>query len=441
METPTVVTPDRERFRRLLLLGRDTSWVAAQDGSALVAAVVAAAVIIPQLGPARYGAYLGAYGVISPLTGLAWTGVSLSLIHRIIREREDPSSVARASFTLTLAVGIVTGSAALLLGSLLVGAVSTTEFLFLITAELVGSAFVGLSAATVQAVDGYPAAARIRIGTSIIRIGCIAGLAWADILTIQSLGIAMTAAYFGYAMWLGLFRLPRCGVRPGLGRPSRTHQSNAAGFAATTTATSLQSDGDKTALNYFGHGVDAGLYGAAFRLVKFALMPINALDGALFQRFLVHDPNAKSQHLRRCIQASAVTFVVSLGLVAVLWIAAPWSTIILGDEFEESVSILRWLLLFVPIYAISTSPMNALLGLGRLRERVAVYVGSAAVSLALYVALIPSLSWHGAIIGTVAGELFTVVVGWTLVVVFQRRSDRSIEQQRLPAEVTVAGDR
>jgi O-antigen/teichoic acid export membrane protein len=436
-----VVRPDRERLRRLVLLGRDTTWVGAQDGTALVAAVVAAALIIPELGPARYGAYLGAYGVISPLTGLAWSGVSLSLIHRTIREHEDPSSVTRASFTLALVVGLVTGSAALVLGSLLVGAVTTTEFLFLITAELVGSAFVGLSAAVIQAVDGYPAASRIRIGLSIIRMACIAGLAWADMLTIQALGITMTAAYLGYAVWLTLFRLPRSGVRPGLGRPTRTHRSNAAGFAATTMAASIQSDGDKTALNYFGHGVDAGLYGAAFRLVSFALMPINALDGALFQRFLVHDPDAKGQHLRRCIQASAVTFVGSLGLASVLWIAAPWATIIIGDEFEESVSILRWLLLFVPVYAVSTSPMNALLGLGRLRERVTVYVASAAVSLVFYVTLIPSLSWHGAIIGTIAGEVFAVVAGWSLVVHYQRVTDRAIDERRATTLTKTGNDR
>lgn len=59
--------------------------------------------------------------------------------------------------------------------------------------------------------------------------------------------------------------------------------------------------------------------------------------------------------------------------------------------------------------------------------RAAISLASGALSLGLYIALIPRLSWKGAVIGTIVGEVFLAAVGWTALIRAQRRFDSGVD--------------
>ncbi len=190
----------------------------------------------------------------------------------------------------------------------------------------------------------------------------------------------------------------------------------------------VQTDGDKAVLNAFDMRTDAGLYGAAFRIVLLAQLPIQTMNTALFQRFLSHDENARGQHVSRTIRFTVVSTVLSTIIGAVMYVAAPLVEVLL-DEFDGSVPMIRALLLFLPLVAVSHAPLNGLLGLGAARLRAWILVGSAALSMTLYITLIPSLAWKGALIGTVVAEAALLAAGWTALIVLQRRFDADLDAQ------------
>ncbi len=416
--------PSRESLRSL---GTDTIWAGIQDLTTLIAALATFTILLSTFSTAEYGAYLGAYGVIAPLTGLAWNGVSLVALQRVLREREAPQQVASACFAILFGVGGVVGVISIGLAVVLVPTLGLVDIAGLALAELVGSAMVGVSSAFVQALKGYAAAARIRIILPILKVTVVGSLAALDELTVRNLGFSLALVHGSVSLFLLLRTLPRLGVHLGFARPSRAVVTTTRDFSFPILVSSVQADGDKAVLNFYGFPAIAGTYGAAFKLIQFALMPINAFDGAAFQRFLNHDPNARGQHLRRARQSATFTVPLSLVMAAALFVAAPILPAVVGDQFGDSVAMTRALLLMVPIYALTTAPMNGLLGLGKTTLRSQIYIGAAVVSVLLYVVLIPLIDWRGALIGTVVGESVIAVAGWASLVIMQRRHDNHLD--------------
>ncbi len=416
-----------DRAAHLKSLGKDTIWAAVNDGAMLVVALLTFTLVVRSFGQEEYGAYLGAFGIVAPLTGLAWTGVALTALQRVIREGEEPSLVASQCFSIMLPVSVFSVTAVLLIGSLLVPTLGVFEFVGLVGAELVGSAIIGVTAAIAQGVRSFGAAARVRLVAVLLKAVTVVALYLTDKLTIRGIGFGMMGVMACLSLYLLTVYLPSMGVRPRLMRPSKPFVRDVGSFGLPILVSSIQSDGDKTALNAYGMPAVAGAYGAAFRVVQFAMMPINAFDNAVFQRFLSHDPLAKNQHLRRAKFSAGFTTGLGVVIAGVLFFMAPLLPILAGDQFEESTSMVRWLLLLMPMYAVSTAPMNGLLGLGKLQLRAIIFGIAAFVSIACYVVLVPSLTWVGGLIGTLAGEGTVAVLGWYFLVQKQRQHDNELD--------------
>jgi O-antigen/teichoic acid export membrane protein len=66
--------------------------------------------------------------------------------------------------------------------------------------------------------------------------------------------------------------------------------------------------------------------------------------------------------------------------------------------------------------------MNGLLGLSRNRVRATILLSNAVLSLVLYVALIPTFSWRGAVAATLIVESTLFVSAWVALAACQRRA-------------------
>lgn len=424
-------------MRRLVLryrdMASDVAWSGLSDGLSLAVNLVSFILLGRTLPLETYGGYLGTYGVIGPIGAFSWSGLTLLVLQRVIREGDDLAQVASRSFTLTFVQGVAAATLSCAIASVVISQIPLTTIMLIAVAELVLFPITQTSAALLQSVNGFAAAARVRIAVPILRMVALLIPYSLGALTIQNLAFAWVIGFAFAAVASVAFVLPAIGLKLSFSVPSRTYLRSNLELSLPLTGSTLQTNGDKAVMNYFGLESDTGLYGAAYRIILLSQMPLRTMNQALFQRFLTNDDATVGLHLRRAKRFAVASLALSAPITVVLYFAAPFLQVLVGDKFSESVSIVRWLLPVVPLLAVSRAPLNGLLGLGKTTARAATILSSSALSMILYISLIPSLSWRGAIIGTIVSELYIIAVGWGLLVKHQRLADEANRHKRSDA--------
>jgi O-antigen/teichoic acid export membrane protein len=203
---------------------------------------------------------------------------------------------------------------------------------------------------------------------------------------------------------LGLSRRPK-GIQA-------DHVRATLSMSSTIWAWGLHDNGDKLVMSANQLGADVGLYAAAYRLVQFGNIPVNALATSTFRSFL--DPavgNQVKRALRLSLAISVYTVTAAIGIIVLAPIALP---ILVGDGFNGSITMARWLAPLLITRGILTFPGNALVGLGRTHARLVAYVLSATIGMAIYIWLIPTMSWKGAVIGSYVTDFVLVTTLWIM---------------------------
>jgi O-antigen/teichoic acid export membrane protein len=159
--------------------------------------------------------------------------------------------------------------------------------------------------------------------------------------------------------------------------------------------------------------------------VQLGLIPVGSLISVTHIRFLEHEPGRKRQHLRKSLRYGAMCVAYGLVFALGVEVAGPLLPLVLGDTFEGSVNMTRWIAPLVPLRALASFPLNGLMGLGHTFARTVLLIGSAVFSMILYIALIPHLQWKGAALGTIIGEAALAVAAWSLLFVYEGRHDRA----------------
>lgn len=412
----------------------DVVWSGIADLLTIIAQTASFILLGRNLGPDRYGGYVGMFGIIGPLGALSWSGLTLLVMQQILGQRQTPNTVARNALTLLIAQTIFASTVSIAIAMLVIKGLSTTEIVLLTLVELAAAPVVMITAGIRQAVEGFPQAARLRIGLVLCRSLSLVGLYLVDALTIRNLAITWLAVISLYSLYCLARIWPRLGLTPLPGRPSRSMLVANGQLSLPMASGTLQQDGDKAVLNGFNLTTDAGLYGAAFRIILMAQLPVQTMNTALFHRFLGDNEDVMGQHTRRAVRFSFVSFMGSIPIALAIWLVAPILSIILGDDFAGSVDIVRWLAPFIPLLAISSAPLNGLLGLNKNGVRAAVVVSSSVLAMALYLTLIPIFSWRGAAIGTLIAQVYVAAAGWYLLI----KTERSIDAERTEDAATKA---
>lgn len=403
-------------------------WSAALDLLAVSSAMVSFLLLTDVLSTAEYGSFTGLYGLATTFSAITYSGPGLALVQRRFRFNQDLDEIQTSFLSLAIIAGLVTTLLSLVL-ALAIIELPVAEILLITASELFASSLIWVASWLVQIAADFPAMIRVRMVAASLKLVAVPGLYLTDNLTIRNLGLAYLVLYGGFAAWLILHRLPQLGYRRfRLRRPPEDAWRSSAVFAVPLAASQVQLDGDKVALNAFNLQADAGLYAAAYRVVLLGSLPIRVIGQAAFHRFLHSgDEFGDGYHLKRASRLTLFMFAVGLAaagaIYVVLYLLTPIIDFLINDEFAEAKDIIPWLVLFIPLMAISGTPLNALLGLGRTRERATIYLSSATVSVLLYVTLIPSFGWQGAVAATLVGEAYLALVSWGAMIHYQRRAD------------------
>jgi O-antigen/teichoic acid export membrane protein len=407
-------------------LAKDTILGFVYEGSVLVSTLLSFSLLGRSLGTEGFGDYAGLYSIAAPLITLASTGVALAQAQHVVREHEDLERTTRSCFTLSLVGGLLMTVFGTLLATLIVRDLPLHAIIPIFLVEFISYPAVLIAANTVQVRDGYAASTPVRLVPIVLRMIVLLALFASDHLTIATLG----ASYLVVTALLSIVQIRRVGQRYGIklrpGPVQKRHLKSSLVYSSGVSGLAVQNDGDKTVLAAYHYRTDLGLYSAAYKIVQFGLIPVNTWMSVSHNRFLVHDEEARGQHLRRALRFGSVCALYGAVFAVAVAIAAPLITLIVGNEFEGSVTIVRWLGPLVLLRALAIFPLNGLMGLGYARLRTALLLASAGLSVALYIALVPLWQWKGAAAGTLIGEACLAASAWVFLVRLQRRHDASL---------------
>lgn len=392
---------------------RDTAWDTGARFVDLVVGLASLALLARSIGVADYGLFVGLFGLIGPISNLNQAGVQMAAIEYISRAEEDAEGVFGSMTAWAMGFGLLAAPAVVLLADELVAGVPTLAVIAVALQELVFNAGFSTSRATVVASVGFGAASRLYIGVGLSRLVLLVGLWFAGItLTRYAIGL-----FFIYVVWwlVSLAYLQRVGIGIGWVTPAWRHLRSMLVYGIGLFSSGVQASSDRTVLTAAGFEREAGAYGAAYRLFELSRAPLMALAGATHVE-LVRGSTAPWDRVRRTVHLSLVSAAYSVIAAGGLIVISPLLQVLLGEDFSEASTVLRWLAPIAVLRSTNVFPANALVGLGRNGDRTIIQVVIAALAVTLYVTLIPGRGWEGAVVATAIAEAATLVVMWSVVV-------------------------
>jgi O-antigen/teichoic acid export membrane protein len=292
-------------------------------------------------------------------------------------------------------------------------------------ADLVFVRFVDVSGQAYQAVQRLQRTAQLHLLLSVLRLVASVGL----ILSVTApTALDWSVLYLVSAVVGSAFALIL--VSRELGRPRFELQAfhkdwwKGLAFSVGMSAQSWNDNLDKTMLARLGTLEATGVYGAGFRVVQVAFVPIYSLLAAAYARFFQHGVQGVRATARFASRLLSLGVCYGLLATAALYLIAPVLPAILGDEYQRATEVVRWLAVLPLLKAIQYFGADALTGAGYQGLRTMVQVSIAVVNVCLNVWLIPLYSWRGAAVAAVVSDGLLGVAIWTAVGYLSRHGHR-----------------
>lgn len=407
-------------------LVKDSSWIFIGQIVSIALSVVSFIILARALGSRDYGNFLA----VTSLAGLLHPFSGLSSENLIIR------SVSRDRGTLGVAWGnALFLTAVLSLPLALIGGLISSTFLpqeitpiiygSILLAEMIGLRMV-VSASSAFYASGHVGKS-IYVNLIMVVLKLIASIALlspvigSDLVTWSILYCAANAvgALTAVLMVNYLLEQPKFSLTY-----LRSELKDGLFFAISASSDRINGSLDKTMLASLSTSQAAGVYGAGYRFIDMAYMPIMAVMSAAYTRMFKHGAEGivgSWQFAKRLLPAGLLYgTITAVGFL----VAAPIVPLILGNEYQESVPVLRWLAPIHLLAALQLIVADSLTGAGLQSWRSGVQVASSLLNFCGNLWLIPIMSWRGAAISTLATEVFKLIALWVVLLLFLRRKQQ-----------------
>ncbi len=409
-------------------------------------ALVIFPIVASRLGPADYGLYTTLYVISGFSTLWVWAGSTSALVQLLLRANRTVESVLRTTRRHTLRLAAPALPIAVGVALAIFGVDALLAALVILSTELLVTGRAETNLSTVFSLAGPRSSTRARAVLPVSRVCGVLALAALDAVSVVNLAIVNLLA--ALILWSvsrrALATSLRCDDRAEQTPATPQEASQLARLYATSMSTNVvQDQGDKFVLAATRPQVEVGEYGAAYRVVSFAFLPLHAVNLAANRWFLRRDDRPRS-HLDKALKLLVPTSIYGIVSGVAIVVARPLTELLVGPKFEEAAQISVWLCGFPLARGLADIPVMGLLGLGENKVRTVLGVVGAFATVLVYLALVPTLGWQGAVIGTYVSEALTSSAGWALLVSRQRRRDRGElpapdgpEEQLLPDHMEI----
>jgi O-antigen/teichoic acid export membrane protein len=183
-------------------------------------------------------------------------------------------------------------------------------------------------------------------------------------------------------------------------------------FAIGLSASNINNDVDKTMLASMATLEATGIYGSAYRFINIGNVPVGALFNATYPRFFQQGVKG----IRNCFgfAKKLLPILIAYGIVSffAFQIFAPLIPKILGAEYENAISTLRWLAILPATSGLQLLAADTLTGAGYQRVRSIIQVIAAILNIVLNLWLIPIKGLYGAIWATLISDTLRLITLW-----------------------------
>jgi O-antigen/teichoic acid export membrane protein len=181
-------------------------------------------------------------------------------------------------------------------------------------------------------------------------------------------------------------------------------------FAGGITCKAASADLDKLFLARWSSSYTVGTYAAGYKMLALSFMPIRAILEATFPRQL----QLANRDPEQCIRFAGSLLVVNLAIASVIssgiYLLAPLVTYLLGEEFRDSIDILRLGFLLPVLQALHYTFGTYLTAIGHQSFRTLMQLLALGAYIVAGLILIPLYSWRGAIWTSLGCETLLVVL-------------------------------
>ncbi|HSN17710.1 MAG TPA: oligosaccharide flippase family protein [Gammaproteobacteria bacterium] len=395
-------------------LARNTLWMILGQGVRILVQFAYFVLIARILHRDGYGAFAGAVALVAVLAPFAGWGSSNLLVKNVARDRDTfPRYWGRALIVSAVSGSLLTVLALSLAWLILPASVPLIMVLWVAIADLLFTRILEAACLAFQAVHRLFKTALLSIIYSLSRLAGVLVLLHmhgGDLLAtwaILYLGATMLATVLAVA-WVSLeLGMPRFEM-------TGWHREFGEGFyfASSFSAQRIYMDSDKALLTRLGSLDAAGIYTAAARVVEVAFIPVFALLAAAYPRFFTSGQRGVqgTWDLSRKLLPYACVYALAAGIG--LYLLAPLLPWLLGADFAESVSAVRWLSIVPLLMTLHRFAADSLTGAGWQAKRTHIEFGAAGLNVLLNVVLVPLFSWRGTASITVFTEVVLVIALW-----------------------------
>lgn len=398
-------------------LARDTLWVLlGQAGRAGLQAAYFV-LVARSLGVEGFGAFSGVLAVVAAMAPFATIGMGHLLVRDVVR---DPAAFAGAwgrALRLTLTSGVLLLAITVGLARLILPShIPTLLVVLLASSDVVFARLVDLSG---QAYQGRNRVDRMVAVQWVLSSARLAGLI-ATVLVVHSPTPTQWATVYLAATVLSALITTQVASRelgrPQWGAPARLlDYRDGALFTVTVSAANVYNDIDKALLPRLSTLEASGLYGAAYKVLVLATLPLMSLLQASYARFFKHGSEGIQGGLAFARRLAPGAFAYGLLASAGLYLTAPLLPLLLGSAYAPAVDAVR-LLAIVPLFkAAQILSANTLTGSNHQGARTWAQGGACLLNVGLNLWLIPQYSWRGAGYATLATESALALGLWGLI--------------------------
>jgi O-antigen/teichoic acid export membrane protein len=394
---------------------RNAGWMFLGQGCSLVLQATYFILLARLLGKHEFGIFVGATALVSMVSQYGSMGSGMVLLRHVSQKHEKVAELWGNVLVTTCGAGFVLVLLLTMCGAWFIGASSGAIIVFIAIGECVCAKLAEAAGQAFQASYRLQMTAVLTTGTNLMRLAAVTSLVvvlhhttakwWAQ----ASLAVSCVSALMAVTVTSLRVAWPR--FRPSLLLDTA---SEGLGFSFASSTTSVYNDLDKAMLSHYGMVTANGVYAMGYKWIDIACVPIRAIHAAAFPRFCQQGVAGARESIAFAKQVLQTTLPYSFVCGVLLLVCSPLVIPLLGDTFQSSVSVVRWLCLLPALRSLHLSAGDTLTGAGYQRYRTGAQLAAAAFNFGINLYFIPAFSWRGAAWSSLLTDALLAATNWAI---------------------------
>jgi O-antigen/teichoic acid export membrane protein len=397
-------------------LARNTLWAIGGYVARLLLQAVYFVLIARCLGPVEYGGFIAVAAMASMVSPFVSLGSGSVLMKNVSRDRGKFAECWGNCLVMTVVSGVIFVVVSVAVSALwLPRSISLVMIAMICTADLIFVRLLDMAAWAFQAIEKLDMNARLNVLISFTRLSGVVVLVF---FLRRPTVLDWSCVYLASAVVSAI-----CGlvwVKSKLGAPSLklskvfSEWKDGLYFAISNSASTIYNDIDKTMVARLSTLEATGIYGAAYRMIDVAFIPVRALLNAAYPVFFRKGLNGIHGSLRYGRMLFLKTLPYALFVAVALFLGAPIVPHILGGNYSSVSEALRWLCPLPLLKTFQFFIADALTGAGYQRGRSVAQVFVAIFNIVLNLWAIPAYGWRGAAWASLASDGLLALILWLM---------------------------